>query len=699
MSEFRVEVTTPPSGGVRRWIEIDGRPAIPVVAGMDYSRVPREQWEPSLRRVRESGATAVASTVFWSHHEPEPGALDFTGRLNLAGFAASVQAAGLRLVLRLGPSRHAGARYAGLPDWLLGLPLEVCTDDPAYLAEVTRWFAAVAEQVRGVPLLALQFDRSAGDPGHLATLKVVARQAGLDAPLWLLTGGSADGFLPAASALPDAYWLSAEVGRHVGRGFGFRDAADPWSRPFDKLGAGQARPTGSDDAAAPDPTPTRPAGPDADPDSAPTRPAGPDAGTPESRQARPSESDDMVPMLVGELGVGMNPASHRRPNPGARDLDALVLSRLGAGSGWQGYAQFHDGRNPGRGVQESHAAGSPNDLPELDVDAGAPLAVDGHRRATWYRLRLQHLLLAGWGERLAIMPSTPGDGPDPCWAVRSDGRSGFLFVANRRPGRRQPALPDTRFVVATTEGEVAFPPVTVPGGAAFVWPFRLAVGDATLEWATAQPVTQVEWRSRPLLVLAATAGIEPLVRWREGQTRPLPAAGPGSFGEVVVDSRVVVRWLVLAEPEAWRFGLDDGLVLGSDGLRDLGSRSVSLPMVATAASRHAGPPPVPEHGPLGRVSIPSDWKPAARATLQVPGVPGTSLVLDWVGDAARLWDGERLVADSLHTGREWRIGESDLAGATELVAEFLRIHPDAAVHLTQGRPRGARLNHARLELP
>ncbi len=41
---------------------------------------------------------------------------------------------------------------------------------------------------------------------------------------------------------------------------------------------------------------------------------------------------------------------------------------------------FHDGRNPRRGLQESHATGARNDFPELDYDFGAPLAIDGDLR-------------------------------------------------------------------------------------------------------------------------------------------------------------------------------------------------------------------------------------------------------------------------------------------------------------------------------
>lgn len=600
---------------------------IPVVAGMDFTRVPVALWQESLNRIRQAGATAVATTVFWNHHEPVRGEPVFSGGLDLGVFARLVRATGLDLVLRLGPQSTAGVRYAGLPDWLLELPLLVRSDHPGYLAEVVRWFGQVAAQVAGIPLLALEFDRAAGSSEHLATLKVVTRQVGLDAALWLVSGTTAEGFEAVQVSLPEAYWLSPQLRFQTGLGFAASRGG-----------------------------------------------------------------------FVGELGAGMVPAAHRRPDIDARQIAALALARLGAGSRWQQYSPFHDGRNPRPGLQESHAAGSPNDLAVLHHDAGAPLAVDGHRRASWYRLRLQHLLLAAWGERLASMPATlPGE-PDPHWAVRSDGHSGFLFVVNRRTGPARPGLAATRFVVETDAGEVVFPEVDVPGSAAFVWPFRLRVGDAELAWATAQPVTVTTWRSRPLLVLAATAGIEPRVQWSSGSPQPLATKGPGQFFELVDDPGATVRWLVLAEPDAWRFGLPDGLELTADGVRDLAPRKASTPVVGWSVTGRAGPPAPAPHGPLDRVGIPTDWSSAARIALHLTEVAGATLVLDWVGDAARLWDGDRLVADALSTGRDWRIPAADLAGAANPVLEIVRLDPGAPVNHGRGRPHGARLNHARWEL-
>lgn len=56
----RVRVTS-------RWIEVNGRPVIPVSGELHYSRVPRERWEEELRLLVASGITMVSTYVFWIH--------------------------------------------------------------------------------------------------------------------------------------------------------------------------------------------------------------------------------------------------------------------------------------------------------------------------------------------------------------------------------------------------------------------------------------------------------------------------------------------------------------------------------------------------------------------------------------------------------------------------------------------------------
>lgn len=66
--------------------------------------------------------------------------------------------------------------------------------------------------------------------------------------------------------------------------------------------------------------------------------------------------------------------------------------------------------------------------------------------------------------------------------------------------------------------------------------------------------------------------------------------------------------------------------------------------------RSAGAPPAgAEQG--GRASIPAEWDAAAIVTIAVDPVDERALRLEWIGDVARAWVGDRLVSDALWTGR------------------------------------------------
>jgi len=120
-----------------RYVEIVGRPAIPVSGELHYSRVPREEWEERLRLLRSGGITIVATYVFWNHHEVEPGGVSFDGRLDLAAFVRLCEGIGLDVVVRIGPWCHGEARNGGFPDRVQDAPVAHRTDDPAYLASST----------------------------------------------------------------------------------------------------------------------------------------------------------------------------------------------------------------------------------------------------------------------------------------------------------------------------------------------------------------------------------------------------------------------------------------------------------------------------------------------------------------------------------------------------------------------------------
>lgn len=682
-----------PSAGDDSGVEVtvqsvrqDGIPIFPITGEIHYSRIPREKWMPVLTAARAGGLTHVSTYVLWNHHESERGRPDFTGGLDVRAFLETARAAGLGLILRIGPYAHAEARHGGLPDWLVDSGLPLRTNDPAYLAEVERWYTEIARQVSGIPFFSIQVDNELYDGAdHLTRLRELAEGLGLRAPIWTATGwGGAqlpEGFLPVYGGYPESFWVDADVEPDLRSHANFYPSP---RRDDDSIGADHR-----DDAAV-------------------------------AEAVRAPH-----PFTTCELGSGMTSAYHRRLDVPAADVAALAMAKLASGSVWQGYYMYADGRNPGLGLQESHAAGAPNDFVELAYDFGAPVQVDGVPRASWAALRRQHLMLARWGSALAAMPaSLPADAVDAPdvtglrWSVRSDGASGFVFVVNRHPGVELPAHESVRFEV----GDVVFPEVDIPTGAVFAWPFGMPLGDATVHWLTAQPVTEVLWRGAPLLVAAATDGI-PAQLSADADVTEI-AADRGRMWELTRDGGVVARVLVLDEADADVIAVADGRVVWALGavvtdggavsfagdaaasprlevLDDGGWVAVEVEPghaaeVAVTLERSAGAPPAgAEQG--GRASIPAEWDAAAIVTIAVDPADERTLRLEWIGDVARAWVGDRLVSDALWTGRPWRI-PADLRGdATELRIEILPGKPSARVRFPSPAPVGAGITRAELE--
>lgn len=736
-----------PIGVTSRWLTRGGRPWFPVSGEFHYSRYPAAEWEEELLKMKAGGVSAVASYVIWIHHEEVEGRVRFDGHLDLRRFAELCARHGLDFIPRIGPWSHAEVRGGGLPDWLLARDCTPRTDDPAYLEPVRGWFAAIAEQLRGLdrahggPVIAIQIENELYDqPGHLLTLKRMAQEAGLSAPLWTSTawGGvqlPGDELFPLYGGYPEAFWTEADGGwpDTCRKHFFFTHQRDD-----EGIGA-DLRPTTVRDGA-------------------------------------PDAFADRFPWATCELGGGMAVAYHRRPRLDAADIGALGLTKIGCGSVWQGYYMFHGGTNPAGALstlQESHATGYPNDLPVLTYDFQAPLGEYGQYRPSYDELRLQHLLLADFGHLLAPMESVlPEERPQGQhdrdtvrWAVRTDGTSGFLFVNNHQPHEPLPDRPGTSFTVEFPgdAGALTVPssPVTVPAGAYFCWPLRLDVAGVRLEWATAQPVCTVAQDGRTVLVLAATDGITPEVALDASTVRSVGAPS----GDVTdVDGRILVTGLrpgtdALVEVDTaggGRVGLlvldaatartvyrgaawgAERLVLCADGVVFDGGDEVRVHSTAVRSSfavlpaperalavdgkpaageadgiftrygvvtgrgqapeapltlvRAAGPAPEPMTGVLERASVPADKyfdTVAAEYRVDVPeDLPeGAVLRLRWTGDVGRAYVGDTLVADQFFSGRVWDIGR--LPAGAALRVRVLPLHPDAEVHVPDGAGEAA----------
>jgi beta-galactosidase len=667
-----------------RYLEFGGTPAIPASGEIHYSRLPRDRWEQRLRRMRAGGVTVAASYVFWLHHVPERGEPRFDGNLDVAAFVDLCAATGLEMILRIGPWCHGEARNGGFPDWVQQAPVRHRTDDPAYLELVREWFGQLAAALGGRcgpggTVLGIQLENELYDePGHLLTLKALAREEGLSAPLWTATAwGGAD--LPPLDVLPlyggygDGFWVDADAPWDPT----FRDHyffSHVWDDPG--IGADVRR-----------------------------------TQSPSSSSA-PRTPSVFFPPATCELGGGMATAYHRRPRPGALDVATVAHCKIGNGSAWQGYYMYAGGTNPpGRdGLQESHATGYPNDVPRLGYDFHAPIGESGALAPSHAELRRQHAFLAAFGARLADMPSSlPDHRPAGVedretlrWALRADGDSGFVFLAWHQPHFPLATYRSARFRVALAgDREIVFPagPVDIPAGTLARWPVGLTAGGVRLDWATASALTLLPGPV-PTLVLTADAGIEPSLstggsaRALEPSLTPTRLTGPGGALDVLVLPAGEAPRIWVCEDGPQRRLLLSGAELswGPDGrIEALGSPEVrvydpaagaftalpmtpagqSAPVTAALTVELVSPaaPTVPvTYGKYdGRQSAPSPSafdELAAVFRLPMPSWAAeealdTLVSIDWAGDVAQLRVDGRTVTDRFWDGSRWTISLRD----------------------------------------
>jgi len=178
---------------------LDGRRIWIVGGSVSYTHIPREQWADSLHAARLCGLNTVLVPVMWARHEPLPGQFDFSGDADLRAFIEMAHAAGLYVILRLGPSLDDDHDFGGLPSWLTGLPAhELRSNSGQFLEACSRYITAVADQIRdlqinavgkGGPIVLIQNEHlwTCGDadlaPGYLGELYRYIRESGLSVPV------------------------------------------------------------------------------------------------------------------------------------------------------------------------------------------------------------------------------------------------------------------------------------------------------------------------------------------------------------------------------------------------------------------------------------------------------------------------------------------------------------------------------------
>ncbi len=719
------------------YLTLDGKPWFPLMGEFHYSRYPEADWEEEILKIKAGGIQIISTYVFWIHHEEVEGQFDWAEQRNLRHFVELCAKNGVYVWIRIGPWGHGEVRNGGFPDWLLQ-KTPTRENSPIYVAAVRRFFNEIGRQVEGLfwkdggPIIGVQIENeySARGPGkgadHLLKLRELAQGAGLDAPLYTVTGWD-NAVIPSRDVLP--------VFNGYADGFWWRTLDDLPPNPnyfFTKI---RCEENVGDDL----------------------------------RSKRPDIDalDVGYPFLTAEMGGGMELAYHRRPLLTPGDTAAIEVVKLGSGVALYGYYMFHGGTNPDgkkTSLQESQATGYPNDLPVKSYDFQAPIGEFGQINPSFGVLKTFNLFLGDFGDSLAPMtsyfpermPESKRDTETPRVAARMQDARGFIFLNNYQRTYHLPEQKDFQVRLELPSGIADVPrlPVNVPSGTYIIWPVNLDIGGTRLRYATAQLLCKLD--DPHTLVFFAWPGISPEFAFeekegvevessrgtttREGGVAYVDRIEPGAQVAIRIRQRdgTSVNIVVLSREQAlntWKakvagrerliwshaqlyFGqnrvhvlADDSSQLkagffpalehaapgfvpdGQDGIFKLyAARTQPVHTVARIKkSRDAGVDPPPTMGKeVALVPDDSAFEAAASWAIQVPCVKPTTakvfLQIAYEGDVARLYVDGKLLTDNFYNGTPWVIGLDRIPCRQwdRLELKILPLHNQAPIYLPEG---------------
>ena len=624
---------------------IDGHRVCPVMGEIHYSRVPADEWQREVRKMREGGVTMIATYIFWNHIEEKAGIFRWDGQRDLRRFLEICKQEQMPVVLRLGPFCHGEVRNGGIPDWLFAKGCRLREANSVFLGFAEKLYRQIFTQVQGLqwkdggPVIAAQFDNEYRGLGeYLMALKQIALKIGFDLPFYTRTGWPElrtpvpyGAMLPLYGDYADGFW-DKEVTEGCGnyyKAFNFKAFRSSTAIGTDLLG---------------------------------------------KQDAKLNKGDEQYPYFTCELGGGMATAYHRRPYVYPEDTYSMALVKLGSGSNLLGYYMYHGGTNPDgvlhtlNEVQTSPGTAN-NDLPVCTYDFQAPLGEFGQPYPQYYMLRPLHLFMQDFGETLAPMEASfpaPQDlkrGQDDAlrWAVRSQGDSGFIFINNYERFQQLTAKHQQ-----LTACGVTLPRLTVPTGCMAFFPVNIA----GIRYATAQLVARRDGK----LYLMQIPGIPTTIALQSGKTlKNVKAKG--------IEKPVYNNIYLLTREQAERLFLSEKIKDNSEKLTEF------------SKVKDAGPLRTIKKGKAKVAEAPAeqDWNDAAVYRIPLTHLQPTSLLrICYRGDCARLYANGRLVADNFYYGRPflyglWRLPKD----CTELELRILPLQPEAPIYLPREADRTA----------
>ena len=206
-----------------------------------------------------------------------------------------------------------------------------------------------------------------------------------------------------------------------------------------------------------------------------------------------SGKDNDSPFFTCEVGVGTTAFYHRRAVVPEEMAGEMVNLRLGCGANLMGYYMYAGGTNPVGRATTLQSSG-----PRVSYDYQAPIREFGTLGTVMKEVKKYNYFMNDFGQALApavaYLPTTNENRDSLQWAVRYDGRGGYLFCSNYLYKHHRGDYDGVQFALQLPGGELRVPrsPVRVKGGTYFLWPFEQQLNGVRLRYATVQPICRID---------------------------------------------------------------------------------------------------------------------------------------------------------------------------------------------------------------
>lgn len=452
-----------------QYLMLGKKPLLPVMGEIHYTRIRPEQWEETILKMKACGINIISTYLFWNQHEEIEGQFNWSGEKDLRAFVQLCQKHDLFVYPRIGPWSHGEVRNGGTPDWILRKKfIKDRSNDPVYQNYVARYFKEIAKQLNGLyykdggNIIGIQLENEywhakEGEP-HIKWLKDMARECGIDVPLYTVTGwggGSVPPFevIPLWGGYADEPWIEKITKNPLPLNFQFDAYRDN-------------KHIGNDQIERKDKYMTY----------------------------------ERYPFFTCEMGVGIPMMYHRRVVLSPIDGLGMVMSKLGSGSNLIGYYMFAGGTNP-RGElhsteEEQEETGYWSRTPVKSYDFRAAIRESGEIDPSYNQIKKLHYFIHSVATDLAPMLSTLGKtkADDLQFAVRSLNGSGYLFGINYCRFVPMQVRKNVQFSIKFKNETLKFPQknIEIPDSTLFIWPLNLKMDKSLLKYATAQLLTIID---------------------------------------------------------------------------------------------------------------------------------------------------------------------------------------------------------------